>query len=225
MRIVSFTGPRGSGKDTCADILKAEGVTQGKISFAGPMKAMMCEIYGIPASMFENRDLKEMFFGEKILIGRLTVVKLFERMTDYIEFHPSFKPKDFLNSHHTYAVTTPRELLQFIGTEIIRNHIDPDWHVKAAFSPKGLEGLDPEGTYSVTDARFPNEYQWLENRFMLDFKGFYVNRPEAETILSQATHMSELAVKDVRALMKPEQILDNSGPLESLREQLLRKAL
>ena len=136
-----------------------------------------------------------------------------------------FDSVDFAIEHgrHHLHMRTPRELLQYVGTEIIRKHINPAWHIEAAFSAKGLEGLEPEGIYCVTDARFPNEYLWLEKRFMLDFTGLYVERPEAEETLKTATHDSELQVAEVRKLMKAEQVLDNSRDIEYLRKQILNK--
>jgi hypothetical protein len=225
MRIISFTGPKGSGKDTCADLLKAEGVSLGKISFAGPMRKMFCEIFELDPILFNDRDLKEYPFDTPIELNCMVLIRLLTYMDDYIETSDEDKERNLnimisegLKKH---VVTTPRELLQYVGTEIIRKHINPAWHIEAAFSAKGLEGLDPEGIYCVTDARFPNEYLWLSKRFMLDFSGFYVERPEAEEMLKTATHDSELQVKEVRKLMVPGQIIQNTGSLKDLKSKVV----
>lgn len=57
MQIIGFTGPAGSGKDTCADyLIKHYGFL--KYSFAGPLKAML-EALGLPAAEYESRLAKE----------------------------------------------------------------------------------------------------------------------------------------------------------------------
>ena len=227
MRIISFTGPKGSGKDTCADLLKAEGISGGKISFAGPMRKMFCEIFELEPILFEDRELKEYPFDEPIELNSIALISVLGCMYEYIEpleySRDQEEERMIFEGLKKHKVYTPRELLQYVGTEIIRKHINPAWHIEAAFSPKGLEGLNPEGIYCVTDARFPNEYQWLNNRFMLDFTGFYVDRPEAEETLKTATHDSELQVIEVRKLMNAEQVLDNSQDIEHLRKQILNK--
>lgn len=227
MRIISFTGPKGSGKDTCADLLKADGISEGKISFAGPMRKMFTEIFELDPILFDDRELKEYPFDTSIELNCMALIRLLTYMDDYVETTEEQKErnldlmiKEGLKKH---VVRTPRELLQYVGTEIIRKHINPAWHIEAAFSAKGLEGLNPEGIYCVTDARFPNEYEWLNNRFMLDFTGFYVDRPEAEELLKTATHASELQVKEVRKLIPTDLVLDNSGTLDNLRKQILDK--
>lgn len=226
MRIYSFTGPIGSGKDTCADILKEEGITQGKISFAGPMKKMVGEICNIPLSTFEDRVLKEAPLARPVNINDYFLSQLFGYMDEYVSFGSEdtmLRAMDKMSYQMNHLCPTPRSILQYVGTKIIRECVDAHWHVKAAFSKKNLEGMDPEGTYSVTDARFANEYQWLQNRFMLDFSGFYVERPEAEVKLALATVESEVAVIETRKLIKPYYVLNNSGTIEDLKNQILRK--
>ena len=80
MRIISFTGPKGSGKDTCADILKAEGISQGKISFAGPMRKMFCEVWDLEPIVFEDRRLKEADIFTNVVINPINLLRVLSLM-------------------------------------------------------------------------------------------------------------------------------------------------
>ena len=59
MKIVSFTGPKGSGKDTSADILKEEKIASGSLSFAGPLKKICMEVFKLHHNYMNDPILKE----------------------------------------------------------------------------------------------------------------------------------------------------------------------
>jgi len=228
MKIVSFTGPKGSGKDTCADILKKEGIADGRISFAGPLKKICQEVFKLHHTLFHDPALKEkpLKNGEIIITSKI-LRKINEMMLDYLD------PEEFYYNPNKASVIglegvplrTPREILQVIGTEWIRNRIHPDWHLQAAFSTKALSSLNEDGLYCITDARFANEYQFLANKFGANFKGFYVERPQAEEQLAQATHDSERKVLEVKAIIPAENVIVNDGSLEDLKKKLLNLGL
>lgn len=228
MKIVSFTGPKGSGKDTSADILKKEGIADGKISFAGPLKKICQEVFGLHHTLvndpiFKEKPLKN---GEIVVTAKL-LRKISQMMLDYLD------PDEFYYNPNKASVIglegvplrTPREILQVIGTEWIRNRIHPDWHLYAAFSSKALASLNEDGLYCVTDARFVNEHQFLATKFGQDFKSFYIERPEAEEELAKATHDSERKVLEVKAIIPAENIILNDGSLEDLKKKLLSLGL
>jgi len=110
-------------------------------------------------------------------------------------------------------------LLQIVGTDFIRNRVFEYWHVMAAFSSKALDDLDGS-TYCVTDIRFPNELKYLQDKFGEDFEAYYVERPKAEKALESATHVSELGIKDLKALIPKNNIIKNDKTLKALEESL-----
>lgn len=59
VQIVGFTGKAGSGKDTAADFL-VEHFGFVKMSFAGPLKRGISEMFGIPMETMQDPLLKEM---------------------------------------------------------------------------------------------------------------------------------------------------------------------
>lgn len=223
MRIVSFTGPKGSGKDTSADLLKAEKIASGSISFAGPLKKICMEVFKLSEAEMYDPVLKEQPFAQPIVLQSKHFRKINLAMTDHLDqdefFYNPYKAS--IAGLEGMVITTPRQLLQIIGTDYIRSRIHPDWHLQAAFSTTSLAKLDTEGLYCVTDARFTNEYLFLANRFGEDFKGFYVERPEAEKVLASSTHASELQVLEVKKLIPEDSIIKNDKSVEDLKKKLL----
>jgi hypothetical protein len=223
MKIVSFTGPRGCGKDTAANILKKEGIADGNISFAGPLKKICVETFKLHHNYFNDPNLKERPLTNPITLTPRIFRSIISLMMDYLDidefyYNPNAASIAGLDGR---VLKTPREILQVIGTDWIRDRIHPDWHLRAAFSNKALSQLKPNGLYCVTDARFPNEYQFLAERFGEDFQGFYIERPEAEELLAQSSHSSELQVLEVKKMISPENILVNDGSIEDFKKKLL----
>lgn len=223
MRIVSFTGPKSSGKDTSADILKDEKIALGSLSFAGPLKKICMEVFKLHHNYMNDPLLKEKELAEPIILKPQHFRKINTAMTDHLdqdEFY--YNPhKASISGLEGMTIKTPRQLLQIIGTDYIRNRVHADWHLQAAFSKTTLAKMDQEGLYCVTDARFPNEYQFLAAKFGEDFKGFYVERPEAEEKLAVSQHASELQVLEVKKLIAAENILKNDGEIKDLKKLLL----
>jgi dephospho-CoA kinase len=71
-----------------------------------------------------------------------------------------------------YWGITPRAALQKIGTDMFREHIDPDVWIKAVL--KEIQA-NPEQNYVITDCRFENEIAALKG---LGAKILYVERGE-----------------------------------------------
>jgi hypothetical protein len=219
MKVIGITGPKNAGKDTVADFLKTLKKSHGKVSFAGPLKELCCNVFDIKPEVLVDRGLKEKEFKAPIILtSRLlrNVKKEMVKMLDPVKYNFSVE-KGAINGIEHITVFSPRELLQVIGTNFIRNRIDDEWHVKAAFADERLEKLGYE-TFCVTDVRFVNEYQYLADKFGDDFLGFYVERPCAEEDLAEATHASELQVIEVKKLVPESNIILNDGSLDDLEK-------
>lgn len=223
MRIVSFTGPKGSGKDSSADILKEAKIAAGSLSFAGPLKKICMKVFELHHNFMNDPILKEKELATPIVLQAKHFRKINLEMTSHLDQDEFFynPHKASISGLEGMVIKTPRQLLQIIGTEYIRNRINPDWHLQAAFSKSTLEKLDQDGLYCVTDARFPNEYTFLATKFGEDFKGFYVERPEAEERLAKSQHDSELQVLEVKKLIAEDNIIVNNKSLEDLKKKLL----
>lgn len=103
---------------------------------------------------------------------------------------------------------TPRELLQYFGTDVYRN-IDPNIWVRLL-----RKKLDPNKNYIITDARFPNELDWAA-----DGGGYRitVQRDDRSDIHNDG-HASETSLNDFET---PNDIyIKNNGTLDDLKEGL-----
>jgi hypothetical protein len=235
MKLIGFVGPKQAGKDTAALILKDLKVSRGKLSFAGPLKRICSEIFNIPAIMLEDPILKEKAFKEPLVLTRKHLrdvknkcVEILDPYTDGGEIVLYNPNKATIIGLENRTINSPRELLQIIGTDFIRNRIFEGWHLNAAFSDATLEYQKKQhgvnAALCVTDIRFVNEYLYLKNRFGSDFNCFYILRPDAEKILESATHASELETKKIRELLT-DSVIKNEGNVDELKETLSKLEL
>lgn len=220
MKLLVFVGPKGSGKDASAKILKDAKSIQGNVSFAGPLKRICSEVFGLHLNMFNDPVLKE-----KPLATPITVtVKHLKKLRDQLPAFVSPYDRHYnlngipVSLFENQVFKTPREVLQIIGTDLIRDHVLQDYHVLAAFGDHNMKvsGFSKTGLYAVTDCRFLSEYLYLKANHDCQF--FYVERPEAEARLANATHQSELESIKVRDLLLAEggTLIKNDGTLEEL---------
>lgn len=230
MKFVGFVGPKGSGKDESAKILKDLRASKGKLSFAGPLKKICSEVFNIPIQMFNDPQHKESEIfpghGGAITLNRKHFRELKNKLVEYVsEMDHTLGVWRYKTATASVAglegreIKTYRQLLQVIGTDFIRDRVFEDWHVMAAFGDKVLDEL-VEGVYCITDTRFPNELAYLQNKFGEDFQCFYVERPEAEERLANATHASELNVKVLREALGEDAVIMNDGSKDDLKKSL-----
>lgn len=134
-KIVAICGLIGSGKDTVADILVSEyGFV--KLSFAGILKDIVAILFGWDRSMLE---------------GNTPESRVWREIED-----PYWTSK-------LGIPTTPRMILQKMGTDIMRNNLHKDIWILSL--DKCMNDLIREGKNIVfTDCRFPNEFEFLRNK-------------------------------------------------------------
>lgn len=227
MKVVAFVGPKGAGKDTCADILaEQKKLNKKKISFAMPMKRICSEVFDIPLNFFADAEFKEKDLKEPVDLNVKHLRKIKDLMVTYVDPYEEYYN---LNRATDKLVgtrfTKPRQILQVIGTEFIRDEIHENWHCMAAFGEKNLSkifGTSRNIVVGVTDCRFPNEFDYLSKRFGEDVSWFYVSRPEAEEHLAKATHRSETEILKVKEkiLQAGGSTIENSGDIERLTNLL-----
>lgn len=233
MKIIGFVGPKGSGKDTAADLLKELKKSSGKLSFAGPLKELCSQVFDVAPQLFHDPVLKERAFKDMKNYGE--PITLTSRLLKLVKRECSVRlPEyDYDNQIYLYnvdrvsltglenrVINTPRELLQVVGTDFIRDKVYNEWHMRAAFSENALEKLKDKGIYCVTDIRFANEYEFLKEKFGDAFTCYYVERPEAEERLAKATHESETGVLTIKELLDENAVLKNDGTMEDFKAKL-----
>ena len=150
IRLIGIDGDKGAGKDTLAEVLIRQfGFT--KLAFAQPLKDMLAEVFLIAPITFEDRVLKEQAFSNPIELTSYHI----QRILDYLEMKgikiTDQAIKDSLSMAGT-ILHTPREMMQIVGTELVRTHVGYEtwvnlWSIEQSKYTKVV----------APDARFGNE--------------------------------------------------------------------
>lgn len=228
MKVLGFVGPKGAGKDEAYKILRESGKVLQKLSFAAPLKEICKKVFGLSDYQVDHAEGKERPLETPITVTIKHLREINKELPQWVETIDPVTQKIRYNINGISIVgiegrvfTTPRQLLQEIGTDYIRDRVYQDWHVQAALSDKALLNLpDPNAIYAVTDVRFENELGALQAKFGPAFAGFYVERPEAEERLKTATHQSELEVIKLRARLGDESVVKNDGEIDDFKDVL-----
>lgn len=200
-KIIAITGLKGSGKDTTADYIIKNHTNWEKDSFAGTLKDAVSVIFG---------------WDRKMLAGETP------------EDREIRESKDEFWSEKLGFNVTPRNILQKLGTDCLRNHFHPDIWVDS------LENKIRNTTKNIiiTDCRFKNEIdmlkglgakivrvqrgtlpEWFDKVSELNLKGY--NMPGIKNLVPEVNdiHISEL---DWIGYDNPDFILHNNGTINDL---------
>jgi hypothetical protein len=147
--IVAFSGKKGHGKDTAAEVLT---MFHGfkKLSFAGPLKSWVSKSLVIPIYKLEEQEFKNRPHANGLHFNLYQTFKLVKAISkDYkLSLWEKLKvgSKVYWKPFFTY-----REILQFIGTEVCRL-INKDIFVHIM-----RRKIKNQDNYVITDCRFENE--------------------------------------------------------------------
>lgn len=110
--------------------------------------------------------------------------------------------------------TKPRDFLNHLGTDIIRNKINPDFHIDRLI--EDFEVLSHFfDTFVVSDVRFLNEIIKTKNKFN-DVVTIRIERESDELSDKQKNNETETALDDFNDF---DFFVDNNGTLENLEEK------
>ena len=194
-KIVVFYGYKGSGKDTCHDMLKdmsADIVKQ--FSFAEPLRNVCWSLFG------KKIEQKERLYGS---ISRKEEAIKGWIIPENIRLSCGFTEKEW----------TGRRLLQWMGTDVCRNIYDNIWVDMLVTDIQCSEHLYDIAV--VTDCRFKNEYEALKklgNEFDVQF--IYVDRGTSDNAFSG--HASERDMAD----FEYDICIENRGTKEELEMEV-----
>lgn len=176
-KIIAFAGRKRSGKTTFAGVVKSYYPDAKIYSFAGALKGLCASILDI--SLFRLNDLKNNNGEIYVDIAKDTNIQdiIANETGTY-----SYDIKQIVSEMK--PVTTVRELLQVVGTNIIRQ-LCPDWHVRKL--EDRLKAEKPELAV-IDDVRFPNEKEALE---YMGARLFFVCRPDDFNV---SNHPSETSL-------------------------------
>ena len=166
--IVAFGGRIGSGKSELAKICQEAGFE--KLYFALPLKQLVADL--IHVKLEEINGLKNVEKNYKF--GKLDYIFLGkETHIPYETIEKEMSPIEF---------KTVRQLLQFIGTDLIRKY-NVNWHVN-----KIKAMIDKNKNYVIDDVRFPNELNLIRE---LGGDAWFIIRPKIDNV---SNHESETAL-------------------------------
>ena len=192
--IIGISGKRRSGKDTLGKYIQEWNKTFVNKKFADKIKDMICVLLNCTREQLEDEEWRSAPLDESWWSVRQECDGILIPFLDLKEkiISGKFEVND---GQHSLIRTSPRLLMQMLGTDCGRKIIHPNIWVNATFRnfTPILNRWNEDGTnqlpnWVITDVRFPNEVQEIERR-----GGFVirVNRPE---IISTDRHESETAL-------------------------------
>ena len=189
--ILGLHGAAKAGKDTTADYLISEYGWDEKLSFAKNLKDMCQAIFFLSDADVHTQEGKERVFPKPVIFTQKNLGSVLYWMSNTHKSYPLLKgSREHVASLVGRELTTPRHILQFVGTDICRAII-PTYHLDIVIK-KVQES--PDKNFIITDIRFPNE-----GDLVLDELSGSVIRITRETTTDEnidRTHKSETAMLD-----------------------------
>jgi len=145
-KIVAFFGEAGSGKDTLTNSL-VKNYDFKRFAFSDELKRILSITYSIPIRYFNDRKLKDDSFPIPIFHNEMHHKALENFFCDhsnnpFVEFSE-------------YKFSSPREMMQLVGTEIFRA-ADPLYWCKVIEAQ-----IRDEERVVISDGRFEDERNWI----------------------------------------------------------------
>lgn len=191
VQIISFSGRKHSGKTMLCEISKAYGYET--MYFADALKNLICEMMNIERVTLEmTKDTQQQIDLSSqitVLADRLELDKL--TTTEFSRLESPFN--------------SIREIMQYIGTDLIRKYC-PNWHISQL--EKRIKNHNGD-KICVGDCRFKNEKEFIEQ---LGGETWIIIRPNYLDDISN--HSSEI---DLQWNMFDERVIINNKDTETLK--------
>lgn len=198
--IIALVGNKRSGKSSTFNIMKEMCPHIIEITLANKLKNVSSEVFHIAREAFDDKRKEEV-------------------MTDYVRLRPShiidvcnaFGIENLteaeINPHVGIVLNTPRQIAQYLGTELLRS-FNPDIHCEHA-----VKDLPATCLCVVTDARFWSEYNYFQKNSD-NFIPIYIDNKKAEEKAKGDNHASERDILDIakKCLL----VVNNNGELSEL---------
>jgi hypothetical protein len=203
-KLVGLIGPKQAGKTTVFEMLR-EGQRVNEITLAGFLKDVCASVYEVDRNYFDDQSFKEraLLFPRVITPNSITQIELAYRHV---------LGEDLWLEHRSHVgklMYSPREIAQYIGTNILREARE-SIHLDVA-----EKLVKPDMLNVITDIRFPNELDWARDK---GGKTWYIYRPEADTAAKRAAHPSESGVPKLKE--KATLVINNIKDLDYLRKEV-----
>lgn len=204
--ILALSGKKKSGKDTIANFLvKDHGFK--KLSLATPLKDLIVKVFKIDKDLLYNENKKDEHLDYFITIDYHHLDKIREIVSEEWGFPIDYETRENIEEFHGKEIKTPRQLMQTIGTDLIRKHIRDD-----VFIVLLLEQIKKtERPIVIADARLQNERETLLS------VGAILGLVKRDIIKNEDDHISE---NDLGEEDEYDLIVDNNIDLQQLRAEI-----
>lgn len=209
MTIIAVAGKMGSGKDTAVEHL-VRNYGFKRMAFADNLKYACMNVFGLSYEQCFDEAEKFKPFTEwqpGFFWGGKDVAKPISFTGKHAEglIHWAHGVNKFdVTSEMKIAIynmigkvtfETPRHILQYVGTEILRNIIDEDYHAKVLYQDIQASGAK---NIAISDCRFPNERQKIREwgGSLILVTGRETDKPADEKSKSHASENSFGVVGD-----------------------------
>lgn len=199
MRILGICGRKESGKSLLSGVL-VEKYGYVKFTFDNAIKTLICKLLNIDRSTLEilKNEPKTLDFVPN------------DEVCSFISEQTEIPNEIVLSFFKKYQTFTMRELLQKMGTELIRAY-NKDWHVnKVKNNIINLLNENKDANIIVDDVRFPNELEMLKS-FSAEL--FFVIRPSNFKVTN---HESDVSITWDSLDIKQENIIINDCTKDAL---------
>ena len=173
-QIIGFAGRKRSGKTTLAKFLEQE-YDAVVITIADYLKRLCCELMNM--SYGELNEAKDNGYTFDVVPN--------EKWFNIIHKNTNISAEKIKAELENTHITSIRQLLQVIGTDVIRKH-NVNWHVHKMIDE--IETYSEDKLIVIDDVRFPNEKDAITRR---NGKVFFIIRP---SMLDVSNHASETAL-------------------------------
>ena len=230
--IVGIKGTKGSGKDTVADMIRyimAAGTTQASydnyiwftknrdneidvpiIHFADKLKDDLSIIFGISRENFDDTEYKDKMyyhFRTGSFIKKIDKTVPVKEIT--IDDLCMGTLSEWRLQYNDDCVIKIRTLMQYYGTDIMRNHIGVDVWIRSTIN-KAIQHRDYYGFAIIADVRFSNEAKAI---YDVGGKIIHVIRGKLKDTVEHPSEHITLSAKDYE--------IENNGNLMGLFYKVL----
>lgn len=174
-KIIAFAGRKRSGKTTLANVIKDYEEKAKIITIADYLKKLCSQLMSM--SYEELNEKKDNGYEFSITPDE----KWYDIISEATQIDKDLIRKELENK----CITNIRQLLQLIGTDVIRKY-KPNWHVDKMCEE--IEKTDVKTVIAIDDVRFPNEREAIEK---LGGKVYFIVRPNPSEV---SNHPSETAL-------------------------------
>lgn len=207
--VFGITGVKTSGKSTVSEMIRSCVAGAKESALADKLKNVSAEAFDIPRDHFDDQSIKEVPFitGPKFLTKEIIdhILLEFNITISEIQLNDVFQKLRYI------TLETPRRIAQIVGTELLREFGGEDIHCDNV-------KIYDEGITIISDIRFPNEFNYFNNKDDVKFIPLYIQRDMAEKEVDmEKSHPSEtLVFTFCKKCVK----IDNNGTLEKTFDQV-----